>query len=81
MSFMSSDLLPTFSQREGSEFVLDSYTPAFNIRAEVFNAGLSLFCQALASRAPSNVEDSHGMIQENHFSDIQVISHQVNNIS
>ena len=71
LTFMSSDLFLTLSQCEGLEFLFDCHTPPFDIRAKVFDTGLSLFfCQALASRMPSNMEDGRDVIQDNSLGDI-----------
>ena len=71
LSFMSSDLFSTLSQCEGLEFPFDCHTPLFDIRAKVFDTGLILFfCQALASRTPSNIEDGCDVIQDNILGDI-----------
>ena len=80
LSFVSSDLFSTLSQCEGSEFPFDCHMPPFNIRAKVFDTGLSIFfCQALASGMPSNIKDGSDVIQDNSLSENQVIPHQVNN--
>ena len=78
LSFVSSDHFLALSQCEGLEVSFDCHTPPFNIRAEMFDTGLGLFfCQAFASQMPSNIEDGHGVIQENSLGEI--VLHQVDN--
>ena len=79
-SFVSSDLFSTLSQCEGLEFLFDHHAPSFNMRAKVFNTGLSLlFRQTLTSRMPSNIEDGCNVIQDNSLGNVLVVPHQVNN--